>query len=192
MSEVNELVAKVNFKFRGCGDFKRNVWASINVLVTQTIFRISGGLASRSRATQMRCSRQVKTLFQGLDSTGDGSINLEEFSKLVKSDKLACLDMISETEVGALATAQDSEEWSNNEINHVLNCKSTFNDMRSFTVDSVSLTSSCANLKFTSVFQLAQVLDESAGVSPTFKFGNLFLDETLGRDMGCSRLPMSY
>ena len=28
MSEVNELVAKVNFKFRGCGDFKRNVWAS--------------------------------------------------------------------------------------------------------------------------------------------------------------------
>ena len=66
MSEVNELVAKVNFKFRGCGDFKRNVWASINVLVTQTIFRISGGLASRSRATQMRCSRQVKTLFQGL------------------------------------------------------------------------------------------------------------------------------
>ena len=72
------------------------------------------------------------------------------------------------------------------------NCKSTFNDMRSFTVDSVSLTSSCANLKFTSVFQLAQVLDESAGVSPTFKFGNLFLDETLGRDMGCSRLPMSY
>lgn len=32
---------------------------------------------------------QVKTLFQGLDSTGDGAINLEEFSKLVKSDKLA-------------------------------------------------------------------------------------------------------
>ena len=34
---------------------------------------------------------QVKTLFQGLDSTGDGAINLEEFSKLVKSDKLAFL-----------------------------------------------------------------------------------------------------
>ena len=37
------------------------------------------------------CVLQVKTLFQGLDSSGDGAINLEEFSKLVKSDKLALL-----------------------------------------------------------------------------------------------------
>lgn len=179
----------MNFKFRGCGHFKRNVGQASMCWLHKPF------LTFRSRATQMRCSRQVKTLFQGLDSTGDGSINLEEFSKLVKSDKLAWPVLISETEVGALATAQDSEEWSNNEINHVLNYKSTFNDMWSFTVDSVSLNSSCANLKFTSVFQPAQVLDESAGVSPTFKFGNLFLDETFGRDlgdMGCSWLPMSY
>ena len=32
--------------------------------------------------------RQVKKLFQTMDFSGDGSINLEEFSKLVKSPKL--------------------------------------------------------------------------------------------------------
>ena len=72
----------------------------------------------------------------------------------------------------------------------VLTCKSTFNDMRNLTVDSVSLASPCANLKVTFVFQLAQVLDESAGVSPTFEFGNLFQDETLGKDLGCPWLPI--
>ena len=62
--------------------------------------------------------------------------------------------------------------------------------MRNLTVASVSFASSCANLKVTFVFQLAQVLDESAGVSPTFEFGNLFLDETLGKDLGCPWLPI--
>ena len=43
----------------------------------------------RATLTPFYSLLQVKTLFQGLDSTGDGAINLEEFSKLVKSDKLA-------------------------------------------------------------------------------------------------------
>ena len=35
-----------------------------------------------------RYNRKVKKLFATMDSSGDGAINFEEFSKLVKSPKL--------------------------------------------------------------------------------------------------------
>ena len=40
------------------------------------------------RVAQARYTRKVKRLFQTIDDSGDGTINFQEFSKLVQSPKL--------------------------------------------------------------------------------------------------------
>lgn len=67
-----------------------NVMNAVFVQQTMRTAVMDEDLAYKQRQKEIdQYTKKVKTLFQGLDSTGDGSINLEEFSKLVKSDKLA-------------------------------------------------------------------------------------------------------
>jgi len=67
-----------------------NVMNAVFVQQTMRTAVMDEDLAYKQRQKEIdQYIKKVKTLFQGLDSTGDGSINLEEFSKLVKSDKLA-------------------------------------------------------------------------------------------------------
>lgn len=67
-----------------------NVMNAVFVQQTMRTAVMDEDLAFKQRQKEIdQYTKKVKTLFQGLDSSGDGAINLEEFSKLVKSDKLA-------------------------------------------------------------------------------------------------------
>lgn len=67
-----------------------NVVNAVFVQQTMRTAVMDEDLAYKQRQKEIDLyTKKVRTLFQGLDSTGDGAINLEEFSKLVKSDKLA-------------------------------------------------------------------------------------------------------